>query len=178
MRIELGEIEAHLLAQPELREAVVATQESSTGARLVAYVVAQEEGSLDTIAIRERLGRQLPYHMVPGVMMQLEALPLTLSGKIDRKALPEPEIASGESYAPPQGELEVELAAIWSEVLDVKQVGRHDNFFALGGHSLLSLKVLSRLRTLKEPRLNLTLRDLMTRPTIAGLSKLCASLDA
>ena len=79
---------------------------------------------------------------------------------------------------PPQGELEVELAAIWSEVLDVKQVGRHDNFFALGGHSLLSLKVLSRLRTLKEPRLNLTLRDLMTRPTIAGLSKLCASLDA
>ena len=99
--LSLEKLRPTFWAQPELREAVVATQESSTGARLVAYVVAQEEGSLDTIAIRERLGRQLPYHMVPGVMMQLEALPLTLSGKIDRKALPEPEIASGESYAPP-----------------------------------------------------------------------------
>ena len=178
LRIELGEIEAQLLAQPEVREAVVVTREGSGCMRLVAYLVAQEKGSLNTTALGECLGRQLPYHMVPGVMMQLDALPLTPNGKVDRKALPEPEIASDEEYEAPKSKAEEALASIWSEVLGVKQVGRHDNFFALGGHSLLSLKVLSRLRALKEPRLDFKLRDLMQRPTIAGLSELTVSWEA
>nr|WP_240457758.1 non-ribosomal peptide synthetase [Halomonas socia] len=146
LRIELGEIEAELLAQPEVREAVVVTQEGPNGARLVAYVVPHSDTELDNSSLREALGQRLPDYMVPGVVVTLDALPLNANGKVDRKALPEPELASGSQYAPPQGEVEEALADIWSEILGVEQVGRHDNFFELGGHSLLALKVLEKMR--------------------------------
>ncbi|MCL7931125.1 non-ribosomal peptide synthetase [Halomonas llamarensis] len=140
-RIELGEIEAQLLALSEIREAVVAAQESPSGSRLVAYVTPQADVELDTTSLRETLRQNLPDYMVPGVVVTLEALPLTPNGKVDRKALPEPELASGSPYEPPQGEVEEALAAIWSEILGVESVGRHDSFFELGGHSLAVLQV-------------------------------------
>ncbi|MGP9766974.1 amino acid adenylation domain-containing protein [Halomonas sp. AOP13-D3-9] len=145
-RIELGEIEAQLLSQPEVREAVVVAQEGLGGARLVAYVVPQAESELDISSLREALGQKLPDYMVPGAVVILNALPLNANGKIDRKALPAPDLASSSQYEPPQGEVEAVLAKVWSEVLGVEQVGRHDNFFELGGHSLLALKVLEKMR--------------------------------
>ncbi|MGW8391848.1 amino acid adenylation domain-containing protein [Pseudoduganella sp. HUAS MS19] len=141
LRIELGEIEAALLAQPEVREAVVVAQQGAGGARLVAYVAAHAGQAIDTAALRARLGRTLADYMVPGVVMVLERLPLNANGKVDRKALPAPEAAAGKAYEAPQGEVEAALAAIWAEVLGVERVGRHDNFFELGGHSLLAVQV-------------------------------------
>ncbi|PCF93444.1 non-ribosomal peptide synthetase, partial [Vreelandella nigrificans] len=146
LRIELGEIEAELLSQPEIREAVVVVQESPSGSRLVAYVVPQADGELDTSKLRDRLGQQLPDYMVPGVVVTLNALPLNANGKVDRKSLPEPDLASGTNYEPPQNEVEEALAEIWSEILGIERVGRHDNFFELGGHSILALKVLEQMR--------------------------------
>ncbi|MGO3669288.1 MAG: amino acid adenylation domain-containing protein, partial [Vreelandella alkaliphila] len=146
LRIELGEIEAELLSQPEVRESVVVAQEGPGGSRLVAYVVPQDDSELDTSSLREVLGQRLPDYMVPGVMVTLEALPLSANGKVDRKALPAPDLASDSQYESPQGEVEEALATIWSDVLGVEQVGRNDNFFELGGHSLLALKVLEQMR--------------------------------
>ncbi|MCI0592382.1 non-ribosomal peptide synthetase [Chromohalobacter sp.] len=169
LRIELGEIEAELLAQPTVREAVVVVHDGATGARLVAYVVPHADVDFDTSALREQIGRQLPYYMVPGAIMELATLPLTANGKVDRKALPEPGLPSGSHYELPQGEKEEALASIWAEVLGIERVGRHDNFFELGGDSLTSLKVLSRIGILREPRLDFKLLDLMQKPTIAEL---------
>ena len=146
LRIELGEIEAEVLSQPEVREAVVVAQEGPSGARLVAYVVPQADSEVDTSSLREALGQKLPDYMVPGVVVTLDALPLNANGKVDRKALPEPDLASSLKYEPPRGEVEEALVEIWSEVLSVERVGRHDNFFELGGHSLLALKVLEKMR--------------------------------
>ncbi|WP_284403120.1 amino acid adenylation domain-containing protein, partial [Acidovorax sp. SUPP2825] len=130
-RIELGEVQSQLLAQPEVREAVVLARQGAGGARLVAYVSlndAVEEGVL-----KERLGQVLPDYMVPSALVVLDALPLTVNGKVDRKALPEPEMAGVQQYEAPQGELEEMLARIWAEVLGVERVGRRDGFFELGG---------------------------------------------
>ncbi|WP_043820005.1 phosphopantetheine-binding protein, partial [Delftia sp. RIT313] len=96
--------------------------------------------------LKERLGQVLPDYMVPSAIVVLDALPLTANGKVDRKALPEPETAGAQEYEAPQGELEEALARIWAEVLGVQRVGRHDSFFELGGHSLLALKLLERMR--------------------------------
>ncbi|WP_193085166.1 non-ribosomal peptide synthetase, partial [Halomonas sp. 3F2F] len=168
LRIELGEIEAELLSQPKIREAVVVAQESSSGSRLVAYVVPQADSEFDTRKLRDRLGQQLPDYMVPGVVVTLDRLPLNANGKVDRKALPEPELASGSQYEPPQGEVEEALAAIWSEVLGVERTGRHDNFFELGGHSLLALKVLERMR---HRGLTAQVRTLFQCPELAAFAQ-------
>ncbi|MFN3988463.1 MAG: amino acid adenylation domain-containing protein [Rhodocyclaceae bacterium] len=144
-RIELGEVEARLLAQPEVREAVVVAGDGPGGARLVGYVSAQAGQVIDPVLLRERLGKHLPDYMVPGVIVALESLPLNANGKVDRKALPEPEYASGAQYEAPQGEVEETLAAIWAEVLGVERVGRNDNFFGLGGDSLLAVQVVALL---------------------------------
>ena len=145
-RIELGEVEAQLLAQPEIKAAVAVAKESPHGAYLLAYVCVVEGQTIDSTLIRERLGQTLPDYMVPGVVVELDTLPLNANGKVDRKALPEPEIHTGAEYQAPQGEVEATLAQIWSEVLDVERVGRGDNFFDLGGHSLLLLKLHQRLQ--------------------------------
>ncbi|MDR5873395.1 non-ribosomal peptide synthetase [Vreelandella gomseomensis] len=169
LRIELGEIEAELLAQPEIREAVVVAQESPSGSRLVVYVVPQAEGGLDTRALREALGQTLPDYMVPGVVITLDALPLNANGKVDRKALPEPDLEEIREYVAPSTSEAQQLAEIWQEVLGVERVGETDNFFELGGDSLLSLKVMGRVQALRKPRLNFKLFDLMQKPTIADL---------
>ena len=167
-RIELGEVEAQLLAQPEVREAVAVACEGPTGARLVGYVSAKAEHEIDTAALKERLGQVLPEYMVPSVLMVLEALPLNANGKVDRKALPQPEATASQRYEPPQGEVEEKLAAIWAEVLGVSRVGMTDSFFDLGGNSL----ALVRLRSLLETRMGLHLQmvDLFQHPTIRALA--------
>lgn len=178
LRIELGEIEAELLSQPEIREAVVVAQDGSSGSRLVAYVVPQVDIELDTNKLRERLGQQLPDYMVPGYVVMLDALPLNANGKVERKALPKPYLEEAREYISPSTTEAWQLAEIWQEVLGVKRVGETDNFFELGGDSLLSLKVLSRVRALKSAKLDFKLRDLMQKPTIAGLLGLGESSDA
>ena len=144
-RIELGEIEAELLKQNDVYEAVVIAQEHQGNARLVAYVAASGNSELDTQKIQSNLLQVLPNYMVPALVIVLKALPITPNGKIDRKALPEPEFVSGSQYQEPEGEVEIILASIWTEVLEVEKVGRHDNFFELGGHSLTAMQVSAKL---------------------------------
>ncbi|RZK99825.1 MAG: non-ribosomal peptide synthetase, partial [Rubrivivax sp.] len=151
-RIELGEVQAQLLAQPQVKAAVVLARQGAGGARLVAYVAVGEEGVGEAHdqarLLKEALGRALPDHMVPSAIVVLAKLPLNANGKVDRQALPEPEAGQGAQaeHAAPQGEHEQALAAIWSQVLGVPRVGRQDNFFELGGHSMLAVRLGSRIR--------------------------------
>jgi acyl-coenzyme A synthetase/AMP-(fatty) acid ligase len=145
-RIELGEIEAQLLVQPEVREAVVIAGEGPSGARLVGYVSLHPGASAATASLREAIARALPDYMIPSAIVVLESLPLNPNGKVDRKALPEPEFVDSDNYEAPQGEAEEVLAGIWAQVLGIAQVGRNDNFFELGGHSLAILQVQQKLQ--------------------------------
>ncbi|HEX2094481.1 MAG TPA: amino acid adenylation domain-containing protein, partial [Longimicrobiaceae bacterium] len=147
-RIEPGEIEARLAEHAAVREAVVVAREDAPGERrLVAYYVGAGE-TVGVESLRAHLSESLPEYMVPAAYVRLEALPLTPNGKLDRGALPAPE---GDAYArhgyeAPVGETEMALAALWSEVLGVERVGRHDHFFRLGGHSLLAVRLTERMR--------------------------------
>ncbi|WP_259375544.1 non-ribosomal peptide synthetase [Azohydromonas lata] len=175
-RIELGEIEAKLLAQPEVREAVVVAREGGTGTRLVAYVSAHAGHSMDAAALRERLGASLPDYMVPGALMVLDALPLNGNGKVDRDALPAPAPLGDRAHEAPEGEVAQRVAALWSELLGVERVGRHDNFFELGGHSLLALNLLERLRGQGWP---VQVRTLFEHPQLQAFARaLVQSQDA
>ncbi|MGP9685815.1 amino acid adenylation domain-containing protein [Halomonas sp. AOP25-F1-15] len=176
LRIELGEVEAELLSQSEVREAVVVAQEGPGGSRLVAYVVPQAESEFDTSSLRETLGQRLPDYMVPGVVAMLEALPLNANGKVDRKALPEPDLASGSQYEPPQGEVEEALAEIWSEILSVERVGRHDNFFELGGHSLLAVQMVARVQA--DMQVELKISAVFKHPLLRDLAECIAVLNS
>ena len=171
-RIELGEVEAQLLAQPAVREAVVVAGQAARGARLVAYVSAQAGHAIDTARLREQLGRTLPDYMVPALFMVLESLPLNVNGKVDRKALPEPDRASAHAYEPLRGGMEEALAAIWTEVLGVERVGRHDNFFELGGHSLMSVQVVARVQGAMHA--DLTVADVFRQPVLMDMAALIA----
>jgi hypothetical protein len=149
-RIELGEIEARLAEHPQVREAVVlAREDQADDKRLVAYYTCAEINETpDVVELREHLLALLPPYMVPAAYVRLEKLPLTPSGKLDRKQLPAPDSSAYVShiYESPQGPIEEEIAAIWAEVLGIDRIGRHDNFFDLGGHSLLAVRVLARMR--------------------------------
>ncbi|TBW45324.1 amino acid adenylation domain-containing protein, partial [Marinobacter halodurans] len=165
-RIELGEIEATLAAQPLVREAVVLARDDASGdPRLVAYYT----GPADAQALRDRLREELPGYMVPAAFVELEALPLTPNGKLDRKALPAPEddAYARAAWEAPLGPVEEVLAGIWQELLGVERVGRHDNFFALGGHSLLVVRLVERMR---QADLRADVRVLFTQPTLAALA--------
>jgi amino acid adenylation domain-containing protein len=149
-RVELGEIESALAARPGVAEAVVAAREESPGnARLVAYLVAEPGAELSVPDLRAALKAELPGYMVPAAFAVLDAFPLTRSGKVDRRSLPAPEaVARTEArsaQAAPQSDVERTIAAAWQEVLGVEEVGLDDNFFDLGGHSLLLARVRSRL---------------------------------
>ncbi|MDV0440742.1 non-ribosomal peptide synthetase [Xanthomonas sacchari] len=175
-RIELGEIEAKLVACTGVEDAVVVAQTDGSGdARLVAYVVAADEGELQATALRATLLRSLPDYMVPGAFVTLAALPLTPNGKLDRKALPAPDqdALASQDYQAPIGEAESTIAAIWQELLDLERVGRHDHFFELGGHSLLAVRLVTRLRTTLG--VDVTLRDVFAQPTPALLAGSIAS---
>jgi amino acid adenylation domain-containing protein len=169
-RIELGEIESALVRQAGALQAAVAVRGEGDARRLVAWVVPRPEAApLDTGEVRAALRRSLPEHMVPAMFVELEALPLTPSGKVDRRALPEPGgTPRTTAYAPPRDPVEEAVAAVWASLLEIEQVGVHDNFFALGGHSLLASRVIAAVRDAFG--VELPLRTLFDRPTVAELS--------
>src|SRR3954447_3736660 len=176
-RIELGEIEAVLSTHPAVREAAVTAPADASGdRRLVAYVSATDgERPLDVAALGAYLGSRLPSFMVPSMWVELAALPLTRTGKVDHKALPAPgETATGAAYEAPRTATEEMLAGIWGDLLRRERVGVHDNFFALGGHSLLATQVVSRLRD--RLGVELPVRALFEQPTVAGLAVLLAGI--
>jgi acyl-CoA synthetase (AMP-forming)/AMP-acid ligase II len=147
-RIELGEIEAGLRAYAGIRDAVVVVREDAPGDKgLIAYVVGTDASSTNAGELRSHLKQMLPDYMVPSAFVKLEALPLTPNGKVNRGALPAPQddaVVRGE-YVAPGTPTEEALAAIWGEALKLARVGVHDNFFDLGGHSLLLTQVHARL---------------------------------
>ena len=172
-RIELGEIEAVLSAHPAVQTAVVVAREDTPGEkRLVAYYVVVAGGTRPEVeGLRAYLSERVPSYMVPAAYVELAGLPLTPNGKVDRRGLPGPEGSAYATppYAAPFREVEQALAAIWAEVLGVKQVGRHDDFFALGGHSLLAVQVMAQVRQMLAVEVSLS--DIFSHPTIEQLAK-------
>jgi len=170
-RVELGEVESVLAQCPSVIGCAVTAREDAAGdRRLIAYVVAAPGETSSVSTVRAFLHDRLPNHMVPSIFVPLDSLPLTPSGKVDRKALPEPEHVRPDvesSFAAPTNDTEQKLAAIWCDVLGLERVGIHDNFFDLGGHSLLLPQVLHRVR--EAFHVAVPLRRLFEDPTIAGL---------
>jgi acyl carrier protein len=197
-RIELGEIEALLSQHPEVTAAAVIADDTLPGdTRLVAYVVpssdpehtpdpvgipvgiADEPVQQMVAAVRQFLRSQLPDYMLPSAFVPLATLPLTPSGKVDRRALPRPDaahLARSTAFVAPRHPIEAQIAQIWTDVLHRDPVGIHDNFFELGGHSLLATQVLSRVRD--ELQVELTLHQLFERPTLADLAHHCLALSS
>ncbi len=173
-RIELGEIEAQLRQQPNVADCVVTVREDSGERRLVAYIV-MRDGTSAPADLRDQLARKLPDYMVPAAFVYLGELPLTTSGKVDRKALPAPELsAHSGGWIAPRNPVEEILAGLWAEVLGLERVSVEDDFFDLGGHSLLAAKLVARIRTAF--RIELPLRDIFESPTIARLGSRVESL--
>ncbi|MFF8597264.1 amino acid adenylation domain-containing protein, partial [Streptomyces sp. NPDC015220] len=171
-RIELGEVESALLTHPDVRDAVVLARQDDTGRRrLVAYVVTEgSDTGARTSELRSHLSGSLPDYMVPALYVPLERLPLTPSGKVDRRSLPAPDLTAartGTDHTAPRDHTEETLATVWADVLGVERVGVHDNFFDLGGDSILSIQVVSRAR---QAGLHLTSRLLFLHQTIAALA--------
>ncbi|WP_262188203.1 non-ribosomal peptide synthetase, partial [Serratia ficaria] len=170
-RIEPGEIEVQLAASPWVREAAVQVCSAAHNPRLVAWIVPAADADRAALPgqLRAHLSDRLPDYMVPSAYVWLEAMPLTANGKLDRRALPEPETAAGvaREYAPPQGAGETALAQLWRELLEVERVGRHDNFFELGGHSLLAVRLSSRMRQLG---VNVPVQAVFNHPILAELA--------
>ncbi|RSZ55127.1 amino acid adenylation domain-containing protein, partial [Massilia atriviolacea] len=173
-RIELGEIETRLAACPGVREALVVV---GAGQRLVAYLTT-EAGSKPTVAdLRSRMAEALADYMVPSAFVLLDAFPINTNGKIDRKALPAPDMEAvlTSRYEAPQGEAESAIAQIWQQLLGLEQVGRNDHFFELGGHSLL---VVSLIEQLRQRGWQTDVRSVFSAPTPAGLARLLATAQA
>jgi amino acid adenylation domain-containing protein/FkbH-like protein len=170
-RIEPGEIEAQLLLCPEVREAVVIAKEDGSGnRRLVAYLTERRRGSLSSERLRNSLKNVLPEYMIPSAFVVLTELPLTANGKLDRHSLPLPgsEAFASAPFEEPVGELETALADIWRQLLNVEKVGRCDNFFDLGGHSILATRVVSRVGDLLD--VQLPMKVLFDGPTVSDVA--------
>ncbi len=177
-RIELGEIEAALMRHEAVKEAVVITREEKlSDKRLVAYIVTDAADINAVIEeLKESLKQKLPPYMMPSGFVALERLPLNANGKIDRAALPDPENQSREdSYVEPQTEMEISIAGMFEEVLGREKVGLHDNFFDAGGHSLLAVQLIGRIR--KAFSVDPPLRMLFENPTVQGVSEAVQALQ-
>ncbi|HVO62722.1 MAG TPA: amino acid adenylation domain-containing protein [Terriglobales bacterium] len=176
-RIELGEIESVLMQYARIRQAVVDVRPSQSGdRRLIAYLVA-EDGALDISAVRQLLTLKLPDYMVPSVFVTVNALPLSPNGKLNRSALPDPGDTRPETapaFVAPSSPMAAVVAEIFSQVLEVQQVGLHDNFFELGGHSLLATRVVSRLRD--RFQIEVTPRLLFESPSVGSLAERISEL--
>ena len=169
-RIELGEVEAALREQEGVQECVVVARQEGGAARLVGYVVLEEGESLSVTALRQGLLRRLPEYMIPASFVQLEELPLTANGKLDRRALPDPDHerpALETERVAPRTAVEETLVRIWSEVLGLSEVGIHDNFFELGGDSILSIQIVARAN---QAGLRLAPKHLFQYQTVAELA--------
>ncbi|KAF9982301.1 hypothetical protein BGZ75_006327 [Mortierella antarctica] len=171
-RIELGEIESRLRDHPLVAASVVVAMGEEDNKRLVAYVVPKSDAESSHLALtlRTHLAAQLPEYMVPSAFVRMDAFPVNANGKLDRRALPEPseDSLARQTYEEPQGEIETALAAIWADLLHLNHIGRQDSFFALGGHSLMAVQMISRLQTLGY---SLSVRALFDAPTLAILAQ-------
>lgn len=170
-RIELGEIEAALAQHPKLRETVVILREDIVNERhLAAYVVPEQKAEISVNELRHFLKGKLPEYMVPAAFVMLEVLPLTPNGKVDRHALPVPENPDlSVNYQAPKSEIEKSIAKVWKQVLQLEKVGIHDNFFDLGGHSLLIVQVNNKLREILHRDLSVV--EIFQNPTIKSLAE-------
>ncbi|MBW4635809.1 MAG: amino acid adenylation domain-containing protein [Iphinoe sp. HA4291-MV1] len=176
-RIEPGEIETVLSTHPQVQQAVVVIREDKpVNKSLVAYLVSDRE-SLSSSQLRDFLKQKLPEYMIPSAFVMLEAMPLTPSGKVDRKALPAPdrELSSEDNFVLPRTPTEEAIAHIFTSVLGLQQISIHDNFFEIGGHSLLATQVISRLR--ETFKVELPLRRLFELPTVAQLSQTISEFE-
>lgn len=172
-RVELGEVEAVLAAQPGVGEAVVVAREDQPGEkRLVGYVVA-DGGEVDTDEIRRQMALVLPAYMVPVAVVGLVGLPVTLNGKVDRRALPAPDLAERATDKAPESESEKVLCALFAEILGVERVGVDDAFHDLGGSSALAMRLIARIR--EELGADLPIRQLFSSPTPAGVARVLAA---
>ena len=178
-RIELGEIESVLGQHGSVGQAaVVAREEERGGKRLVGYVVGKAGEGIDGEGLREYMRERLPEYMVPAVVVEMEELPLTVNGKIDRKKLGDLEVKAGgagareESYAGPRTGVEEVLCGIWAEVLGLERVGIHDNFFELGGDSILSIQIVARAN---RAGVRVTAREMFERQTVAELAEVAGT---
>lgn len=172
IRIELGEVEAALVAHPDVREAVVIGRENGPGdVRLIAYVVAGDEARYSERALRTHLEKSLTAQMIPSSFVLLDALPLTPSGKLDRRALPVPTLPDriASEYVAPRTPTEIAIARVWAELFGCERVGAHDNFFELGGHSLLAMRMVSRAHAQGLP---MAVGSVFASPTVAQLAAL------
>ncbi len=174
-RIELGEIELQLLAHPQVREGVVLARQAGTDKYLVAYYVADE--AIAASELSAFLARHLPDYMVPAHFVPLAAMPLTVNGKIDRKALPDPEFGAAADYVAPVGELEGQLAGLWSEVLSMPgdAISVTKSFFELGGHSLKAMTVMNRLNRMLG--VEIPMKTVFERPSIREMGSFIQGLD-
>ncbi|MGE5343536.1 MAG: D-alanine--poly(phosphoribitol) ligase subunit DltA [Candidatus Omnitrophota bacterium] len=182
-RVELGEIESRLLSLDAVKEAIVIDRELRPGEKhLCAYIVPAMNGAIDRkMLIRsmtETLEKQLPGYMVPAHFVLLERIPLTLSGKIDRNALPQPEVEVNETYIAPRNQIEQTLAAIWSRILhmDLSVIGIDTGFFHLGGHSLKAMALVSSIH--KELNIRIPISEIFQSPTIRGLAATIQSIQS
>ncbi|HWK90507.1 MAG TPA: non-ribosomal peptide synthetase, partial [Longimicrobium sp.] len=169
-RVEPGEVAALLAGRPGVADALVLARDDARGSkRLLAYVVAADGAEKPSPGeLRQELKRRLPDYMVPSAIVVMDAFPQTPNGKVDRAALPEPEPPAAAGQAPPQGEVERAMAAVWQELLALPSVGVHDNFFEVGGHSLLLAQLQERLRAALGREV--TMIELFQYPTIASLA--------
>jgi len=176
-RIELGEIEAALRQHPAVIDCIVIAREDVSGnKRLIGYVVVGTAAAPSVAELRSLLATSLPEYMVPHVFVMLDALPITPNGKVNRNALPVPDdLVEQVEYVAPRTATERILAAIWSDVLHIEQIGVTHNFFALGGHSLLATQIVSRVRQSMD--VELPLRSIFEAPTIEGLAKRIAGTE-
>ncbi|WP_097246838.1 amino acid adenylation domain-containing protein [Nocardia amikacinitolerans] len=169
LRIELGEIEAALLAQPGVAQSVVVLRtEPHAGDQLVGYVVAEPDSALEAEAVRKELAGVLPGYMVPAALVVLDAFPLNPSGKLDRKALPAPVFGGGSEFRAPSTPIEQTVADVFAALLGANEIGLDDDFFALGGNSLLATRVVARLNAALDA--NIEVRELFEAPTVAALA--------
>ncbi|MEM7345916.1 MAG: thioesterase domain-containing protein, partial [Chloroflexota bacterium] len=170
MRIELGEIEFVLKQHPTVQDAVVIVWKDEQGDnRLAAYLALHQRTETTTSEIREFAQKQLPIYMIPSIFMVLDTLPLNPSGKVNRRALPTPEITRSEviEFVAPESPLEITMAKIWQDMLGIEQIGITDNFFELGGHSLLAVRLIARIEA--ETGKKIPLATLFQAPTISQL---------
>ncbi|MCM4078202.1 non-ribosomal peptide synthetase [Paractinoplanes hotanensis] len=176
VRVEPGEVESALMSLAGVDQAAVVAHGDGADRRLIAYVVADADGP-DAASLRRSLAGVVPDHLVPPVLLMLDSLPVTINGKVDRNALPDPGADSGRRrYVPPAGAVEQALAGLWEEVLGVARVGRDDEFYHLGGHSLLATQLVNRVRTAMN--VELPVRDLFETSTLAELAKRVSVLKA
>lgn len=178
LRIELGEIESVLAGHASVKQCVVSAHAGpSNQTLLVAYVVASDSHSIDQESLSTHLASKLPAYMVPKHYVVLDTMPLSTAGKADRKALPAPSFtkSQGESTEPPSGPTESQLASLWQSMLGVSKVGRDDNFYALGGDSIIAIRVIAKAN---EAGLPCKLADLLNYPTVRGLAARCERSSA